>query len=338
MDGGHESVANFAIKYKGSTLASGEMPISEFAPTLLAMEELCEQTNHLVNGDQTTASLRIKSNFKPGSFLAEFALIISPIVLGVAVNITTKAVLQIIGFAGSKLHGLIAFTKNVAGGRIEEVKPLGDGTTNVVVYHHHTHEHHIEVAPDSVVQLYQKAEVQRSLRNMVKLLTQDGIEEIEVLENDAPVDTIKKSDVEFFAFPQVYTMLDPLTPPERAIDGESLAAPRISEESVEEDESIKIYKVTTITNKSNRIWRFVDGSAEIHAYIKDEKFLRRLVSHQEHCELGDSVSVRIHRRTTRDIHGKITTKNYVVEVLEVIQDQQTEPIQPSLDKQHNEES
>jgi hypothetical protein len=303
MDGGNESVASFSVKYDGAALADGEMQVRTFAPALLALEDLCEQANHLVNGDHTTASLRIKADLRRGSFEAIFSFVVSSIdlhqlITEVAAVVTSHTILGLIGLAKAKLPGLIPFTKFVNGGEIAETYQLGDGSTRVVVEHHHEHRHEI-IVPDRVLDLFQKSEVQRNLRELTSPLAHDGIESIEMRENGTSVDLIKKSEVQAFSFPQLAS----------------------EESTIEEAPVEKIYKATTITNKTTRMWRLKDGSTEITAYIKDETFLRRLIDHDIHCELGDNIRVRVQKKITRDAHGHETTKHYVVEILEVIPDE-----------------
>jgi hypothetical protein len=56
-------------------LQSGTMDVRELAPALLAVADLCERANTLVNGDTTSIVVNVRADFRRGSFQVHFDLV-----------------------------------------------------------------------------------------------------------------------------------------------------------------------------------------------------------------------------------------------------------------------
>jgi len=67
--------ADLQILYDGEALRTGSMDVRELAPALLALGDLCERTNKLLNGDDTKVALHVHADFKRGSFQVHVDLV-----------------------------------------------------------------------------------------------------------------------------------------------------------------------------------------------------------------------------------------------------------------------
>jgi len=81
--------AQFQLAYDGPSLRAGAMDVNELAPALLAVSDLVQEANLLLNGTRATASVRVRSDFKKGSF--EIALLIDQSLLEHAKNLLPGA-------------------------------------------------------------------------------------------------------------------------------------------------------------------------------------------------------------------------------------------------------
>ncbi|MGA9884922.1 MAG: hypothetical protein WBQ34_14495, partial [Candidatus Acidiferrales bacterium] len=68
------SSSELTISYDGELLRAGLMDVQELAPALLASGTLLQKANRLVNGDTTRVSLKVRSDFRRGSFLINFVV------------------------------------------------------------------------------------------------------------------------------------------------------------------------------------------------------------------------------------------------------------------------
>jgi hypothetical protein len=68
------SSAQLSISYDGELLRAGLMDVQELAPALLASGTLIQKANALLNGQTTSVSLKVRSDFRKGSFLINFVI------------------------------------------------------------------------------------------------------------------------------------------------------------------------------------------------------------------------------------------------------------------------
>src|SRR5688572_13132490 len=56
------------VAYDGPALADGSMDVRDLAPALLALGELLQSANRVLNEDKATLAVKVQADFKTGSF------------------------------------------------------------------------------------------------------------------------------------------------------------------------------------------------------------------------------------------------------------------------------
>ena len=62
----------FHVVYDGSALDEHLMDVRDLAPAMMAISDLLIHANQEINGDKLKIELKVKANFKAGSFGIEF--------------------------------------------------------------------------------------------------------------------------------------------------------------------------------------------------------------------------------------------------------------------------
>ena len=73
MTTGSSSLSALSLSYEGPAMSEHSMSVRELGPALVAMGELFDRANYLVNDDEATIDLKITAT-RPGSFEIELAV------------------------------------------------------------------------------------------------------------------------------------------------------------------------------------------------------------------------------------------------------------------------
>ena len=167
---------SFQISYDGPALESGRMDVRDLAPALLAVGELCQASNHVLNGDRAKVAVNVSSEFQRGSFQVDLevaqtiAKAAKDTLLSreVATGLTLAAVLGLV--KGAQVS-LIALYKLLKGKKPKNTTTLRSGDIRIEFEDGKT----VEVGRD-VVKLYNDSTVREHAKNVVRPLERDGIQ------------------------------------------------------------------------------------------------------------------------------------------------------------------
>lgn len=279
------SSARFSIAYDGPALRDNVMNVRDLAPALLAVGQLFDAANEVLNGEVTKVNISVTAT-NHGSFEVFLELSQTPmrqIVDFFSGDTVTAAINMkefIVGGAGAGI-GLIWLIKKLKGRKPDKVEKTEDGRIRITVGGENF------VAPIELLRLYQDFEVRDALQKLVEApLMREGIDTFRVRDGEHG-DTVSEEESAYFS------------------------APEVEQEIVLEDKRISAFSIISLTFKDNNKWRLHDGVAPISAPITDERFLGRVNSNEIAFSKGDILICEVKMTQIRTRDGLKT--EYVVE-------------------------
>jgi hypothetical protein len=294
------------LAYDGEALRAGSMDVRDLAPALLSLGQLCERANDILNDGRAEINVRVRSDFKTGSF--ELSIDVTQTVLEIAKTIfahkdhvsSAKDILELLGLLGIG-KGLLSLIKWLKGRKATKTTALENGNIRIEIIDNSVHQH-FDVRPE-VIQLYNDEEIKKAIQGVIKPLERGDIDTFEVREGKETVEIIRLDDLPWFH------ALSEIPEDELIVDGERDAALTVIKPSFDND--LK--------------WYFSDGENRFSATMEDRDFLKRLEKREIRFGQGDILIVRLYSRSLRTSKG-LKTEHKVRKVLKV----EPPPTQASL--------
>jgi hypothetical protein len=296
---GDMSKASFNVLYDGPALANSEMDVRELAPALLALGELLEEANSVINDGRAQISVQVKATFKTGCFGIELDVLQTllqhahSLFSNDAVS-NAKELLEWIGLVEDNVGklaagagGLLWLIKKIRGRRINQVVLLDNGKVKIVL-----DEESLETE-EKVLKLYRQFRVRRALEAVLKPLESDGIDTFAVtdLKQSKRFIEITKAERSYFKTPE----------PES--------------EPLSDDEFDVNLQIVSISFQDGNKWRFNDGASVFYADMLDEVFTAQVAASAASFTKGDILKVRLRR--VQSLSGETFKTEYtVLKVLE----------------------
>lgn len=295
----HMSKATFHVLYDGPALVNHEMNVNDLAPALLALGEVIEAANDVLNGaKRAKVNLNVRASFRTGCFgieldVAQTLLQHVGSLFGSLPTITAQDLLKCLGLLwdnGDKAiaygGGLLFLLKKLKGKPVEHATKLESGKVRITI-DGASH----DVATE-VIDLYRSTKLRKALNDVMAPLDRDGIDEFAV--TDAPQSarfvSVQKSEREYFA------------------------APTSVIEQLDTAETVTNLQLVSVSFRQDNKWRFSEGDQPFYANITDKAFLER-VQDNETFSAGDRLKVKL-QRTQRLVDGTLKVDYDIVEVLD----------------------
>jgi hypothetical protein len=301
------SRVEFDITYEGPAVENGTMDVRELAPALLALGELCQHANRVLNGDRAHLSVNVRADFRRGSFHVSLEAVQTLIdqaralFRGEDVRTLLELLTQI-GVAGGVAAGagktVLRVAKWLRGrtptrtvridhGGVRMETTSGDGAIEA-----------LEISAD-VWRLMQDQPIREAVDGVTKPLTRPGIDQIKIADAAGAV-------VESF------------TREERADFARPSALPPVVDAPISANESVRALEVVKPSFQPGLKWTFSDGAGgRINAEMHDQGFLHAVATRRITFAQGDVLKVRLMTNSRQTPHG-LRTEHAVVETLEVI--------------------
>lgn len=284
----------FNLVYDGPALDEHRMDVRTLAPALLAMGDLLERTNEIVNGEQAKVSVNVHASFREGSFGIdiETAQSLWQKVLDFTGNHEVVSVVGLMGFLGFTVKdgakSLITVIKWIRGRAIQRIEPLTNGNVRFFIDNEH-----LEVE-ERVYRLLRDYKIRKALQGVISdPLEHDGIDSVSTIDKDAKKVMMHVTGSEARLF----------------------KAPDAEEETLASEDYTATLQVLTLAFQDGNKWRFTEGGGNTYyASILDKDFLARIGSNESFAR-EDIIKARV-RRTQRITKDGLKAEFEILEVLE----------------------
>lgn len=296
------------IAFDGPILADGAMDVRDLAPSLLALGELLQGANRVLNGDKATLAVKVQADFKTGSFDVGLALFqgVAAQLMSLIHSDTVKNASDIAKFVGLitgtnlSLFGLLKWLK----GRKPDdttTTTLQNGNIEITI----TGDNNSVVVSPEVYQIASDPACRDAIHKVVKPVATEGITAFEVRRGKQVIESVTKDDLPSFEVPEISRSLPEQPPVTQVVE--------IVKPSFDEDLT----------------WTLSDGGAggRFDAVVTDQAFIER-VKNGEDFRIGDLLRVKIETHQWLTDKG-LRTRREVVEVIEEMKAPRQTPLLPT---------
>jgi hypothetical protein len=278
------SRSSFTISYDGPALRDGAMDVRDLAPALLAVGQLFDAANTVLNQNEARVNVNVTAT-GDGSFeiLFEVAQTISSQLTSLFSSETVVAAVNLKELIiGGGIPGLFWLIKKLRGRKPDKMERLSESHIRLTI------DGDSFDVPIALMRLYQDLAVRVAAQKVVAdPLKKEGIDTFEVRQDRQPLITVRKADIDYFAKPD------------------------LPEETLVEETRRAAFSIISLSFKEDNKWRLYDGNTQISARVEDQSFQQRVDSNQVAFAKGDILICDVRVTQKRTSEGLST--EYVVE-------------------------
>lgn len=187
-----KDAASFTVSYDGEVLRDGTMGVRELAPALLAVGQLCERANTVLNGDRAKVTVLVKADFKRGSVGVDLQLV-QELLTGENITVA-KELLALLGFTSisAVAAGLFKLIRRLRG----KQPPEADEDGNVKIDIHG--DGNLVILSPKLVALARDREVRAQAEDTLRPLRREGIDTFETIDAGEVVERVTEDEIKYF--------------------------------------------------------------------------------------------------------------------------------------------
>lgn len=277
------SRASIQVIYAGEPEASTLLDVRLLAPALLAVGDMFEEANRILNGNRAEVRIAVRAGFARGSFEIDLQVLQSifdqakSLLVGGGVT-SALNLAGLLGLGHGACMGVIKLVRWLKGRRAKKVSTLEDGNVEI-----EADGERLSI-PELVWLLFESSRIRVSMGMIVAPLEAPGMDRVEFrADHQDGGEIIRSEEREAFTRP---ALLDVQA-------GEEVA---VSTREV-------VLEVVRPAFRDTFKWTFSDGQTNLTATIADERFVARVESREERFAKGDVLRLQLESRTTRDERG-----------------------------------
>lgn len=294
-----KSTQELIVKFDGNKYDEHSISASELAEALVALGELIEETNKVVNSKQANIIVNVKAH-EAGSFellldvyqqsaplIDQFVQVFGSNTMGAVLNAN-----EIIGllFGNEGILDLIKWLKNR---KIQNIEPtvLSDGSEGYSVQTEDSEERKITKFE---LEAFRSVKIRKTVETITKKRIEKGAKEISFIYKDNDKTVVNKID---------------------SSNASYFEAPEDVDEHLSMIEEVVSLEIVNIAFKDNNKWRFTDGATTFYAIVDDEDFISKVKSNQSAFAHDDILKVKLEK--SQYITGSgLKTEYRIIRVLE----------------------
>ncbi len=284
------STINFQLIYDGKALENHEISPRDLSVALVAINDLLEAADKIINNGKTRTEVRVKATFETGCFKINFSTIQS--LLDHAKDLFNSdgahSVInagKIISLVFTGLHGLLKFLKGK-----KPTKIIENTDKSFTVYL----DGEQIIVEKKVLELYRNWKLRKDFEALLDPLKKEGIDDCAITTSDIENFTfhIKKDEVNFFA------------------------CQKAEEVQIEEPQHFETnISIINLSFKEGNKWFVNDGGESFYATVEDKNFLSQVNDSTIKFAKGDILKVKIRRVQYYNIDEKKLKSEHFIEMV-----------------------
>ena len=283
------STATWTVAYDNDGPDADSIDAQEFASAILAIRQLCLRSNRIINGDATTASLRV---FAPerGSFdvLLELSVVVAAGLHALPGSFVAAAdTLKSILIGDGNIPGVVGIYKLLKG-RQYAINEINGDTVNIIDGDVNLN---ISMGEHSVLQ---DVGIRGNLRTIVEPLRERSFDRIIFRDADGELIELEYDD----------------------FDWPSIDEPPDEQSSFIDIPSQRLRVTAPNLENRNAKWQLNDGQATRWYSISDENFLQRVINGEERFGKGDILICDVRITQTITNGNEIKSDYRIVQVVD----------------------
>lgn len=277
----------FGVTYDGPALTSGQMPVDQLAPALLALGALVNEASKLAYPERSPPALNVKAT-DHGSF-SVYLTLQSPEAWEQIISLLSSKPAQALEALQALIlgpAGVMWLIKKAKGQPITQQEKLESGQIRITLPDGTV----IEASPEALL-LYERHSARTNARKIVEPLRREGVKRLAFTASTTPELVIEQDDLPSY---------EPSELDENVL-GERTYTTFVTLIQPSFDDKYK--------------WRVSEGGAPFTADLEDQAFRERIRERSELFGDGDRLEVRM-RAVQKEVDGKLKEERKILEVLD----------------------